>query len=141
MKGIFNKLLEDRIEAETSNAVLNGLAQCLQQLGGPHSDRAVELSARIFQKIGEGPGAEHPKATCMHTFVGLYIWHDHRPAKELLHKLVSDLRANPRELSVALSNLRGTLTHSTTEPPTPQDSSIRARAVELFQTIAGAACD
>jgi hypothetical protein len=77
----------------------------------------------------------------MHTFVGLYIWRDHRPAKELLHKLVSDLRANPQELSVALSNLRGTLTHSTTEPPTSQDSSIRARAVELFQTIAGAACD
>jgi hypothetical protein len=135
------KHLKERIEADTSNAVLNGLAQCLQQLAGPHSDRAVELSARLFQRIGEGPGAEHPKATCIHIYVGLYIWRDHDAAKEFLYKLVGDVRANQRELSVALSNLRGTLTHSSTEPPAAEDSRIRARAVELFQTIAETACD
>jgi hypothetical protein len=133
--------LEKRIYTESSNAVLNGLAQCLQQLAGPHPDRAAELSARVFQKIGEGPGAEHPKATSIQTFVWLYIWRNHRSAKELLYKLVDDVRANHRELSVVLSNLRGALTHTSTEPPTAEDSAIRNRAVELFQTIAGAACD
>jgi len=135
------KYLEERIEAETSNAVLNGLAQCLQQLAGPHSDRAVELSARLFQKIGNGPGAEHPKATCIHIFVGLYIWRDHHASKELLDNLVRDVRANQRELSVALSNLRATLTHGTTEPPTTEDSGIRGRSVELFHTISGVVCE
>ena len=135
------KYIEERIEAETSNAVLNGLAQCLQQLAGPHSDRAVELSLRLFQRIGNGPGAEHPKETCIHIFVGLYIWRDHHASKELLDKLVRDVCANQHELSVALSNLRATLTHSTTEPPTTEDSGIRGRSVELFHTISGVVCE
>ena len=135
------KYLDERIEAETSNAVLNGLAQCLQQLAGPHSDRSVELSARLFQRIGDGPGAKHPKATCIHILVGLYIWHDHRASKELLDKLVPDVCANQRELSVVLSSLRATLTHSTIEPPTAENSGIRGRSVELFHTISGVVCE
>lgn len=133
--------LEERIEAETSNAVLDCHARSLQQLAGPHADRSVEVSRRLFDKVREGPGAEHPKATCLHTFVGLYTWRDHPAAKEFLYKLIRDVRANHRELSVALSNLRGTLTHSTSEPPTSDDSAIRARAVELFHAISAAACD
>jgi hypothetical protein len=66
-------ILENRIGPETSNAVLNGLAQSLNRLAEPHSDLATELSRRILEKLS-GPGADEPIETCIRTFVGLYVW-------------------------------------------------------------------
>jgi hypothetical protein len=132
--------LEDRTQTETSNAVLDALASDLNRLAGPHSDRSAELSQRIFARV-QGPGSEDPRTTCLHTLIGLYIWKDHDASKKMVCGLVRDARANSRELLVVLSDLRNTLTHDSTEPPSADDSAVRTRAVELFHSVTVAACD
>jgi hypothetical protein len=134
------KIIENRIGPETSNAVLNGLAYSLNGLAGPHPDRATELSRRIFERL-QGRGADEPKETCIHTLVGLYVWRNHGASKEIVYNLIHDLRGNHRELSTVLSDLRSTLTQGSTEPPSADDSAVRARAVDLFHAITSAACD
>jgi hypothetical protein len=134
------KFLEDRSQTETSSAVLDALASCLNRLAGPHSDRSAELSQRIFARV-QGPGSEDPRATCLHTLVGLYVWQNHDASNKMVCGLVRDARANPRELLVVLSDLRNTLTNGSTEPPSVEDSAVRTRAVELFHSVTVAACD
>ena len=134
------RIFENRIGPETSNAVLNGLVYSLNRLAGPHADRTTELSRRIFEKL-RGPGADEPKETCIHTFVGLYVWRNQAASREIIYNLVRDPAGNHQELLRVLSGLRSTLTQGNAESPSADDSAVRARAVELFHTIPVAACD
>jgi hypothetical protein len=133
--------LEERIQTETSNAVLSGLANCLNRLAGRHADRSAGLSQRIFGRVHGDPRAKMPREVCLHTLAGLYIWRNHIASKEIVYKTVRDVHSNYWESSVVLSDLRGPLTHDSAEPPDTVESEVRMRAVELFQTVTVAVCE
>jgi hypothetical protein len=133
--------LEDRSQTETSSAVLDSLARCLNTMTGHHPDRSAELSKRIFDRVLEGAGSENPRATCLHTFVALHIWLSHGLARQILFGLTKEVQTQPRELQVVLSSLRGPLTHGVTDTAAAADFGVRTRAVELFHAIATSACD
>ena len=132
--------LEERSQAETSNAVLDSLAYCLNRLAGPHPDRSVELSRRIFDRVQGGAGAEEPRRTCLHTLVGLHVWRDHAVAKQVIYDLITDVQTHARELQVVSSSLREPMTRGVSGESNSEDSGIRARAIELFHSIAVAGC-
>jgi hypothetical protein len=133
--------LEERGQAETSNAVLDSLAYCLNRLAGHHPDRSVELSRRIFNRVQGGAGAEEPRRTCLRTLVGLHIWRDHAVAKQVIYDLTTDVQTHTRELQVVLSSLREPLTRGASGESNSEASEIRSRAIELFPSIAVAGCD
>jgi hypothetical protein len=134
------EFLEERSQAETSNAVLDSLAYCLNRLAGPHPDRSVELSRRIFNRAQGDAGAEKPRETCLHTLVAMHVWRDHAVAKHVIYDLTADVPTHTRELQVVLSSLREPLTRSVSSESNSEDSGIRSRAIELFHSIAVAGC-
>ena len=133
--------LEDRSQTETSSAVLDSLARCLNRMTGHHPDRSAELSKRIFDRALEGAESENPRATCLHTFVALHIWLSHGLSSQVLFGLTKEVQTQPRELQVVLSSLRGPLTHGVTDTTAAADSGVRTRAIELFHAVATSACD
>jgi hypothetical protein len=133
--------LEDRSQTETSSAVLDSLARCLNRMTGHHPDRVAELSKRIFDRVLESAGSENPRATCLHTFVALHIWLSHGLARQILYGLTKEVQTRARDLQVVLSSLRGPLTHGVTGTAIAADSGVRTRAIELFHAIATSACD
>ena len=126
---------EERIQQETSSAVLDSLAYCLNRLAGSHPDRSVELSKRIFDRMKVGEAGKKPRETCLRTFVGLHVWRDHSAAKQVVYDLMKDVQAQTRELQVVLSILREPLSHGVAGGSTTEDSAVRLRAVELFHTV------
>jgi hypothetical protein len=135
------KFLDDRIEKETSNAVLDSMAYCLNRLAGPHPDRSVALSIRIFDRLEPGKLSERPRDTCLRTFVGLHVWRDHKDAERAVFELTKNVQEEFRGLQVVLSTLRGTLTHGVGESASAEDSQVRLRSVKLFDAVTIAACD
>lgn len=126
------RIFETRAAIDTSNAVLGMLAQSILRLADKEPDRAFQLTKGMFERIHHGPGKDDARRTCIHTFVGLAIWRDHKGSADLLYQLIQDARTNRREVAVIINALRPTLAQD--------DSAVRQRAVQLFAKSAAATC-
>jgi hypothetical protein len=126
------ELFERRAEIETSKAVLAVLAQSIGSLARREPDSAFRLAKVIFERAYDGPGKDDARRNCIHTFLELTVWRDHKPSAEFLYRLLEDVRTNLHEADVILFALRPIMTHD--------DSGVRARAVQLFSKTTAAVC-
>ena len=132
---------EERIQQETSSAVLDSLAYCLNRSAGHHPDRSVELSKRIFDRMKVGDAGEKPREPCLRTLSGCHVWRDHSAAKQAVYDLTKDVQTQTRELQVVLSVLREPLTHGVTGGSTTEDSAVRFGRLNSSTPVTVAACD
>ncbi|MFB3916146.1 MAG: hypothetical protein ACE14M_05425 [Terriglobales bacterium] len=134
------RLLERFSQNDTSNGVIGAVAYTVNRLIGVDPTRTAELTKSLFELIHKGPGEEHARETCIHTFMQLYTWRDQETAKQVVYGFCDNVLAHRHEAGVMLFGLRALLSHGERENDSEADA-VRKRAIKLFNTIVNSACD
>ena len=131
------RLVEQFAVEEDSKGVIQGLAQSLNCLAGPHGDHVADSAARIFERTTDGDGADAVKEMCISLLARLYIWQDQPAAARVIKVVATDPVNWSTEIQHLLHSIRGGLTAKQRNGDSAID--VRRRTVELFLEIISAA--
>jgi len=129
-------ILERFCREETSRGVIQGLlAWPIKALGSAHSDRIIELTKTVFDRIKGGKGAKEVREICVSIFDGLYLWR----GNHLCTEIITDIAANPAEFfneaHQIVINIGEILRLERTDPRNRPQEAIRNRALDITRRI------
>jgi hypothetical protein len=136
------RLIERICREEASRGVLHGILRgTLRPLSGPHSDRVIDMTKLIFNRVREGPGTKTVRELCTVIFANLYLWRNKVQCGEVVLNIAANPIDYPDEGLHLLAYLREPLTHGPTHPSDPEQDAVRHRALDLLERLLHSSCD